>query len=342
MIEPIDREGGDAGDTAVAILENREGRAIVRKADDSLRVTVEMRPGMPWSGRASIVTRYPLPLIRKIFEVKGPGWVVDEIARDEDADYVERVLKHELLAFVPASALTGARILDFGCGSGASTMCLARLFPGAEIVGTDFNEEFLSIARDRAEIADVPTVRFIVQPSPSTLPTMPTFDLIVLSAVVEHMLPDERRAMLPQVWAHLAVGGHLFVSDTPHRWFPIEAHSTNLRWLNYQSDAAAFRRATKQGALGAVSWNEMLRAGIRGSTEREIIDCLTSGVRTQARMIGPRGEGIASRSDLWRRGLTPGRREFAKGLAHRALALGELLTGSLVTQNITLCLQRVS
>ena len=49
--------------------------------------------------------------------------------------------------------LEGRRILDVGCGSGRYSIELAR--SGAEVVGVDFSEEMLGMARTRAEEAGV-------------------------------------------------------------------------------------------------------------------------------------------------------------------------------------------
>jgi hypothetical protein len=111
--------------------------------------------------------------------------------------------------------------------------------------------------------------------------------------------------------------------------------------LNYQSDAAAYRRALRAGGTGYTTWPEMLRAGIRGSTEREIIACLTAnGTIGKARIVRPYGDG--RRADVWYDALTPGRRVWLKKLAREALDVGERLTGSLLTQNVTVCLERIS
>jgi 2-polyprenyl-3-methyl-5-hydroxy-6-metoxy-1,4-benzoquinol methylase len=49
--------------------------------------------------------------------------------------------------------LEGRRILDVGCGSGRYSVELAR--QGAQVVGVDFSEEMLTMARERAEGAEV-------------------------------------------------------------------------------------------------------------------------------------------------------------------------------------------
>lgn len=58
-----------------------------------------------------------------------------------------------VLTLAALGELPGRKILDVGCGSGRYSVELARA--GAEVVGVDFSEEMLSMARKRAEDAGV-------------------------------------------------------------------------------------------------------------------------------------------------------------------------------------------
>jgi tRNA1(Val) A37 N6-methylase TrmN6 len=64
--------------------------------------------------------------------------------------YVERAIRHEVLAYVDAEAFRGKRILDFGCGAGASTLVMSRLSPPCEIVGVELAKRLLGLANLRA------------------------------------------------------------------------------------------------------------------------------------------------------------------------------------------------
>jgi 2-polyprenyl-3-methyl-5-hydroxy-6-metoxy-1,4-benzoquinol methylase len=329
-----------AASFADIVLTTDDGVAIVRERGDGTReVSLTMNAGAPASPRQHIVTRYSPALLGEIIRVKGAGWLVDEIARDEDPAYVADVIGRVLAAFVPPRSLSGARILDFGCGSGASTFVLRRCYPDArEIIGIDFKEDFLEIAEARRRHYGETRIRFDRQPPGGALRIDGRFDLIVLSAVVEHMLPLERREVLPQLWSAIKPGGRIFVSDTPHRWFPLEAHTTNLWGLNFQSDAAALRRTLRSANTGCQTWDALLRAGIRGSTEAEILDCLTGGHPEMAREVKP-ADG-RRRVDIWYEGLTPGRHQWLKRAARELLAVAERLTGTLLTQNVTYCVEK--
>ncbi len=131
-------------------LEHPEGEVTVAERRDGRRkVDVQLRDPATFSPSLECETHYPLDLISLILEIKGPAWLCDEIARDEDPDYVLKHFENEMRAYFRFEDLTWKRILDFGCGSGASTMCLAKQFPNSEIVGVELESDLLRVARGR-------------------------------------------------------------------------------------------------------------------------------------------------------------------------------------------------
>lgn len=67
--------------------------------------------------------------------------------------YVPRILDAAALA-------TDARVLDIGCGSGATTMAAARRAPDGELLGVDLSNPMLSHARTRAAAAGLTNIAF--------------------------------------------------------------------------------------------------------------------------------------------------------------------------------------
>jgi SAM-dependent methyltransferase len=285
-----------------ATLEHREGHVRVDPLPDgrSELTVVHESPGTYISQR-TCVTAYPRPLIERLLAIKGPGYLCDEIMREQDPGYVELFLRNGLLGFVPEAEFARARILDFGSGSGASTAVLARMFPEAEeIVGTELEPDFIEIARMRAEHYGLEHCRFLQVPDPERLPDdLGTFRFINLGAVYEHLLPDERRRLLPQLWSVLDPGGVLFVNQLPYRYYPIEHHTTGVPGLNYLPARLAQRVAVRSERLeGDEDWDTLLRAGVRGGSEREIRRDIERGGGV-AESIVPRQLGLSSHADLW-------------------------------------------
>lgn len=220
-------------------------------------------------------TAYPDDLLAAILAVKGPAFVGDEVMREEAPDYVQRALEGGMLPFVPASEFRGARILDFGCGAGASTCIFARMFPQSTIVGIDLSEKLLGVAAARIRhygLGD--RVTLVHSPDPATLPEgLGLFDYISFSAVYEHLLPDERLPILRQIWAHLKPGGVVFINQLPNRRSIVEQHTTlGFPLINYLPDSMTYRIVSRFSRRNrGRSWEALLRAGIRGGTPDEIM-----------------------------------------------------------------------
>ncbi len=56
----------------------------------------------------------------------------------------------------------GGKLADVGCGHGASTLLMARAFPGSEFVGYDYHAPSIEVARQRASEAGLDNARFEV------------------------------------------------------------------------------------------------------------------------------------------------------------------------------------
>lgn len=276
---------------------------ITERSDGKRQITVTRRSG-PSIPRSSWITSYPLALIHEIYAAKGL-YVCDEIMREEDPRYVERHLRHEVLGYVDASVFSGKRLLDFGCGSGASTLVLARLLPQCEIIGLELKPKLLRLAQLRAAHFHQTGLRFMQSPSGDALPQdLGMFDFVMFSALFEHLLPQERPVLLPKIWDHLKPGGILFLNQTPYRYSPVELHTTQLPVINYLPDALALRMARRfsKRLRGNEDWETLLRQGIRGATVNEILAIIET--HGSATLLQP-AKHIGDRIDLWYGSLSP-------------------------------------
>jgi ubiquinone/menaquinone biosynthesis C-methylase UbiE len=135
------------------------------------------------------------------------------------------------------------------------------------------NGDLLDIATMRAGYLGLSNVSFVQSPSAEALPgELGQFEFINLGAVYEHLLPHERPRVLGQLWSVLKLGGVMFVNQLPHRFYPIEFHTSGLLLLNCLPDYLAYlvaRRLSPRVGTGA-TWHEMLRNGIRGGTARSV------------------------------------------------------------------------
>lgn len=218
-------------------------------------------------------TSYPVALIRDILAYYGAVHACDEISRDIDETEAALDVRHCVEAYFEDEVFRReVRILDYGCGAGSSSVTLAKLFPNAEIVGVDFMKQLVDIGRQRAAHYGLRNLYFDVVPA-SGKRFEPEYDFVFLNAVYEHLLPNERAEVLSGIVSALKPGGVLFLNQTPHRWFPIETHTTGLPLLNYLPDSLA-RWAVRKFCKRSVrehSWEKLLREGVRGATVSEIM-----------------------------------------------------------------------
>lgn len=284
------------------ILRHPDGLVIVEQLKTGKKkISVELLNKEVFMLRTTCETSYPIDLIEQIMNVKGLGYLCDEIMRDEDPMYVQYRLKYNILSYVSEDSFDKKKVLDFGCGSGASTMILARMFPNAEIVGVELEDEFLSIAKIRAKHHKFDNVRFIASPDGDNLPFgLGNFEYVVLNAVYEHLLPNERKNLLPKIWSHIKPGGIMFINETPHRYFPIEAHTTGLPLINYFPPKVALYLARRfsRRVRPDESWETLLRKGIRGGTVKGIMQILNTTSQKPI-LLEPKRLGIKDRIDLW-------------------------------------------
>jgi 2-polyprenyl-3-methyl-5-hydroxy-6-metoxy-1,4-benzoquinol methylase len=328
--------------TDTTVLSHPDGRVLVTPlADGRWRLAIETDTPFAWPRPLVWETGYPPALVETLLNVKGPRWVIDEIRRDEDPLYVENDFRHDIFSFVAPEDMREKTVLDFGCGSGASGAVLSRLAPGCRITGVEMLPAYRDAAEERAAHLGL-DMRCLLSPSADSLPDeLGSFDFILFSAVMEHLLPDERRALLPLVWTHLSPGGVLFLNQTPHRWFPIEGHTTGLPLINFLPDdltAHAARRFSRYDHRGD-TWPDLLRAGIRGSTEGEILSILRRrGERVTS--LKPSRNGIANHLDLWRDSAAARHAHTSLTLKYMALKAVRALTGDTVVPNITLALRK--
>ena len=322
------------------VLRRPDGLVEIEECRDSMReITARPRQGPP----SRCLTSYPVALIESIVEVKGVAWVCDEISRDEDPESIQRFFENDFLPYVSPPEFEGKRILDFGCGSGSSTMVLARMFPNSRIVGLELSPEYLTIARARLAFYGYPNVEFQLSPSGTSLPAgLGSFDFIVMSAVFEHLLPQERRVVMPQLWAHLTIGGCLLLNQTPHRFFPFESHTTGLPLINYLPDRLAHfvSRRFSSRSLENESWESLLRKGIRGATEREILASVGEDTwELRPAIVAPRRPWYRDRVDVWYSALGPRHRTLKAG-CRELLRVVERSLGTTWVTNLALAISK--
>lgn len=108
----------------------------------------------------------------------------------------DRRWKRRIAAAIPPGS---ARILDLACGTGISTLSLARAHPASHIVGVELRDEYLDIARAKVQRLGLTTVSFVTSRAEDYRSAAP-FDAIVSSYLAKYadlpVLVKNARTML--------------------------------------------------------------------------------------------------------------------------------------------------
>ncbi len=139
--------------------------------------------------------------------------------------------------------LSGKRVLDIGCGSGAITLSLHRDHGAAEVVGIDVEPEVCAAARARIDAAGAGEAVTIRQVAPGPLPfPEASFDLVFSKDSIVH-IPD-KEALAAEVFRVLRPGGWFAASDwlISHDGAPSDAMKTYIALEDLDFAMASPRR----------------------------------------------------------------------------------------------------
>ena len=329
-------------------IAKEEGTVEIRpRGDAGFEIELLPRQANLYIPRKKCQTMFPLDMIQYWLERTGFAWLCERLSRHEDETTITAILKRQLFAYFSPDEFAGKKLLDFGSGSGASTLAIARMLPQTEIVGVELEPERIEIANRMKAYRGLQNVQFLCSPAGDQLhPDARDFDFVMLSAVYEHLLPGERKSLMPLLWSSMKVGGAIFINQTPYRYSPYEAHSTGLWFINYMPDAMTHwtvrHFAGRNPANRSRDWNVHLRGGIRGATEKEIIRNLTGGAMKSARILQPRQNGLRDRADLWLSATSPRRYRTLKKSIAQVFRLTDRMLGTIPGINLEVVIQKCS
>ncbi|MGA2346977.1 MAG: class I SAM-dependent methyltransferase [Candidatus Sulfotelmatobacter sp.] len=316
-----------------------------RQGAEGFEITLTPHRSDLYVPRRSCQTRFPLELIRYWLDRVSFASFCEVIGRHEET--IPRALKQHLFAYFAPEDFVGKRLLDFGCGSGASTFALARMLPETEVMGVELAADRIEIANHVRSYLGLQNMEFRVSPSGDKLPPgIGEFDFVMLSAVYEHLLPVERKTVMPLLWSAMKTGGVIFVNQTPYRYSPYEAHSTGLWLVNYMPDGMAHwtvRHFAKRNLQinRSADWNVHLRGGLRGGTEKEIVQNLASGEVSKAEVLQPRQNGLRDRADFWLSCTNPQRLYLLKKFIAAFFRLADGVLGTMPALNLEVVVRKL-
>jgi ubiquinone/menaquinone biosynthesis C-methylase UbiE len=105
-----------------------------------------------------------------------------------------------------AALKTGERVLDAGCGTGLTALCIAARHPGCTVQGIDISPRMIAAARRNAErkglAAEFRVGSITALPYPDA-----AFEVVITNIMFHHLDLEEKRRAVGEVARVLAPGG---------------------------------------------------------------------------------------------------------------------------------------
>ncbi len=147
----------------------------------------------------SMDDHYPPRLIAMLEAIWGTGFL-----SPGGPDEVGRILEgHDI---------SGASVLDIGCGAGGIDIALVRNHGAGYVTGLDVEDPVLARARALVTMADLTACIGLIKVAPGPLPFAPaSFDVVFSKDSIVH-IPD-KHSLMAEVFRVLKPGGRFIASD---------------------------------------------------------------------------------------------------------------------------------
>lgn len=135
----------------------------------------------------------------------------------------------QTLSMIHQYGKTEGKLLDLGCGTGMLEKLLREDFPGLSLEGIDPSEEMLIVAKQK----QIPNVVFR-QATSQEIHAEDEYDIITAIEVHHFLQPDERKAVVSNVFRALKEGGiYIAFENVLPEDSDLKEQELN-RWKNFQ------------------------------------------------------------------------------------------------------------
>lgn len=127
----------------------------------------------------------------------------------------ERRFRAAMRRRVDSSLPRGGTVLDVGCGTGTFAIAFAAERPDAEVIGIDGDPQILALAKAKEGAGRVSWNEGLAGELPFEDGSA---DVVTMSLVLHHLLPDQKREALAEIRRVLRPGGSFHIVDwgLPH------------------------------------------------------------------------------------------------------------------------------
>jgi ubiquinone/menaquinone biosynthesis C-methylase UbiE len=208
----------------------------------------------------------------------------------------------EVARLVADADLTGASVLDIGCGAGGIDLALVRNHGAGYVTGLDVEDTVLARARELIARAQLTARIGLVKVAPGPLPFPPrSFDVVFSKDSLVHI--GDKQALMAEVFRVLKPGGRFIASDwlIGHDGAPSAAMSAYIEaeGLDFGMASAARYLDAMRGA-GFLEASATSRNAWYRETAQEELKRLRGAVGTAAaRIVGQ--DFVDHNIDIWSR-----------------------------------------
>jgi ubiquinone/menaquinone biosynthesis C-methylase UbiE len=186
----------------------------------------------------------------------------------------ERRFREEMLRRIDAELPPGGTLVDVGCGTGTFALALKERRPDAQVIGVDGDEEILGLARAKRGAEGIEWREGLAQELP--VPAQ-SADVVTISLVLHHLLPDDKRSALAGMRRIVKPGGRLHVADWGPPGDPLMSGAFFFAQAIDGFDRTADHRAGRLPALiEEAGFGSVERYG-RFRTALGVVELLTAG-----------------------------------------------------------------
>jgi demethylmenaquinone methyltransferase / 2-methoxy-6-polyprenyl-1,4-benzoquinol methylase len=164
---------------------------------------IESPRSQPDSGSARHPEDSKLALVHRFFA--GTGGTYDFMVNFATFG-IDRLWKRRIVDLMPKES---ERVLDLACGTGISTLAIARRYPRSRLVGVELREEYLEIAREKIRRLGFDQIKFVLCRAEDYRSEEP-FDCITSSYLAKYA---DLATLIPNAKAMLKEGGLLLMHD---------------------------------------------------------------------------------------------------------------------------------
>lgn len=205
---------------------------------------------------------------------------------------------------------SGQSVLDVACGTGPATVAAARrVGPSGRVVGVDYAEGMLTVARRNVAASGVDGVE-LVQGDMLALPYDAEFDAVL--CVLGIFFVSDMPAAVRALWGHVRPGGSLSVTTFGAEvWEPVLSHFIDVAGrARPDIELVVPWRRTERAEILAKVFHDAAIAGVRIAQDVDDVPfraedwptiVMGSGLRRIAVDLGPQSADAVTGTERWAR-----------------------------------------